>query len=82
MISKGKLLALLMVFAAAGTLAATGAFTTVQADRAANIQAVGDGSSLIQTQPANSSLAEKTGNQAAINFSNGKAKGTTRDSRR
>ncbi|ERG94186.1 MAG: hypothetical protein J07HQW2_00620, partial [Haloquadratum walsbyi J07HQW2] len=37
MIPKGKLLALLMIFTAVGGVAATGAFTTVEAERTADV---------------------------------------------
>ncbi|ERG92237.1 MAG: hypothetical protein J07HQW1_02272 [Haloquadratum walsbyi J07HQW1] len=47
MIPKGKLLALLLAFTAVGGLAATGAFTTVQADRTADVTAAGDSNALL-----------------------------------
>lgn len=45
---KGKLFALFAVFAAIGLVTASGAFTTVQADRTAEVSAAGDGSALLQ----------------------------------
>jgi hypothetical protein len=55
MIPKGKLLALLMVFGAVGTLAATGAFTTVEAERTADVNVEGDANALLQIVPAETS---------------------------
>ena len=52
MIPKGKLLALLLAFTAVGGLAATGAFTTVQADRTADVTAAGDSNALLAIDPA------------------------------
>ena len=52
MIPKGKLLALLLVFTAVGGVAATGAFTTVQAERTADVTATGDGDALLQITAA------------------------------
>ena len=53
MIPKGKLLALLMVFTAVGGLAATGAFTTVEAERTADVNVEGDAGALLAIQPTN-----------------------------
>jgi len=70
MIPKGKLLALLMVFTAVGGLAATGAFTTVEAERTADVDVAGDANALLAIQPAedpaNSSFIQQsdTSNQA------------------
>ena len=49
--AKGKLLALLLVFGAVGTLAATGAFTTVEAERTADVNVAGDANALLQIVP-------------------------------
>jgi len=51
MIPKGKLLALLMAFSAVGGLAATGAFTTVQAERTADVSVDGDANALLAIEP-------------------------------
>jgi hypothetical protein len=51
MIPKGKLLALLLAFTAVGGLAATGAFTTVQAERTADVNVDGDANALLAIQP-------------------------------
>ncbi|CCC40532.1 hypothetical protein [Haloquadratum walsbyi] len=51
MIPKGKLLALVLVFGAVGTLAATGAFTTVEAERTADVDVAGDANALLAIQP-------------------------------
>ncbi len=69
MIPKGKLLALLLAFTAVGGLAATGAFTTVQADRTADVQATGDADALLQIVPAsNTEFATNDNGQVEINF--------------
>ena len=52
MIPKGKLLALVLVFGAVGTLAATGAFTTVEAERTADVDVAGDANALLAITPA------------------------------
>jgi hypothetical protein len=51
MIPKGKLLALLLAFTAVGGLAATGAFTTVQAERTADVSVDGDANALLAIEP-------------------------------
>ncbi|ERG92241.1 MAG: hypothetical protein J07HQW1_02276 [Haloquadratum walsbyi J07HQW1] len=51
MISKIKLLALMAMLAAVGGLAATGAFTTVQAERTADVTVAGDANALLAIQP-------------------------------
>lgn len=48
---KGKLMVLLAVFAAIGIITATGAFTTVTADRSATVNVAGDASALVQLTP-------------------------------
>jgi hypothetical protein len=53
MIPKGKLLALLLVFTAVGGLAATGAFTTVEAERTATVNVDGDADALLAIEPKN-----------------------------
>ncbi|ERG92165.1 MAG: hypothetical protein J07HQW1_02200 [Haloquadratum walsbyi J07HQW1] len=50
--STGKLLSPLMIFATAGTLLATGAFTAVEAERTADIDVAGDANALLAIQPA------------------------------
>jgi len=70
MIPKGKLLALLLAFTAVGGLAATGAFTTVQADRTADVQAVGDANALLQLVPASNTefASNTTDGQVELDF--------------
>jgi hypothetical protein len=82
MIPKGKLLALLLVFTAVGGVAATGAFTTVQADRAASVSTSGDSSALLQIEPASGTeFAEKdSAGEVAINFNDNSANGVNLDS--
>jgi hypothetical protein len=56
-----------MTFAAVGGLAATGAFTTVQADRTADVQTAGDANAVLalQAEP-NTEFATNTGGQLKI----------------
>lgn len=56
---KGKLLALFVVFAAIGLVTATGAFTTVQAERTVEVSAAQDSDALLQLEPANSNNADE-----------------------
>jgi hypothetical protein len=49
---KGKLFALFAVFAAIGLVTASGAFTTVTAERTATVETAGDGAALLAIQPA------------------------------
>lgn len=49
---KGKLFALVAVFAAIGVVVATGAFTTVSADRTAEVNVAGDSAALLGLAPA------------------------------
>ena len=67
MIPKGKLLALLLAFTAVGGLAATGAFTTVQAERTADVSTTGDASALLalDAEP-NTEFAANTGGTLEI----------------
>ena len=60
---KGKLFALLAVFAAIGLVTASGAFTTVQADRTATVNVAGDSSALLALTPA----TEANGQYAYLN---------------
>lgn len=48
---KGKLFALFAVFAAIGLVTATGAFTTVSAERTAEVNVAGDGKALLEIEP-------------------------------
>lgn len=50
---KGKLFALLAIFAAIGLVTATGAFTSVSATRTATVNVAGDADALLQLQPHN-----------------------------
>ena len=49
---KGKMIALLAIFAAIGLVTATGAFTTVQAERTVSVNVAGDSAALLQLDPA------------------------------
>ncbi|SNR57301.1 hypothetical protein SAMN06264855_1172 [Halorubrum vacuolatum] len=55
MIPQGKLLALALVFAAVIGLAGTGAFTTVEADRTADVEVAGDAEALLGLQATDDS---------------------------
>jgi hypothetical protein len=55
--SSGKLFALLVVFVAIGLATATGAFTTVQADRTATVSVAGDEAALLALEPVPGSPA-------------------------
>ncbi|MFC6874315.1 hypothetical protein [Halobellus marinus] len=56
---KGKLFALFAVFAAIGLVTASGAFTTVQAERTAEVNTAGDANALLAIQPADSNNGEE-----------------------
>lgn len=83
MIPKGKVLALLMIFTAVGGVAATGAFTTVQAEREASVSTAGDGAALLQiTKADGSQFAEAGGSngELTINLANSDGDGLNLDS--
>jgi len=74
---KGKLFALVAVFAAIGVVAASGAFTTVSAERTATANVAGDSSALLQLDVVDSTYAEQssgtleidlTGNASGVNL--------------
>lgn len=52
---RGKLLALIAVVVAASMVTATGAFSSVKADRSANIEVAGDKNAYLAIQPSNDS---------------------------
>ncbi|MFB6148561.1 MAG: DUF1102 domain-containing protein [Halobacteriales archaeon] len=69
---KGKLFALLAVFAAIGVITGTGAFTTVSAERTATVSVAGDSSALLQLQASsgpNGGYATETAGQLEIDLS-------------
>lgn len=69
---KGKLLALVTIVAALGIVTATGAFTTVSAERTAEVSVAGDGAALLQLSPTdgpNGQYAGYDGNVFQIDFS-------------
>lgn len=66
---RGKLLALIAVVVAASMVAATGAFSSVQAERTAEINVVGDKNAYLAIYPANTSNG-----QAYATIKNGKFK--------
>jgi hypothetical protein len=63
---KGKLLALLVMFAAVAGLTATGAFTTVEAERTAEINATGDASALLGLEPQGSAISSTSGGELLL----------------
>ena len=72
MLPKGKLFALVMIFAAIGLITASGAFTTVQADRQADLTVTGDSAALLQLEPHSSTdLATDNPDELTINLSSG-----------
>ncbi|WP_311172952.1 hypothetical protein [Halobellus ordinarius] len=56
---KGKLFALFAVFAAIGLVTASGAFTTVTAERTAEVNTAGDGAALLAIQPADTANGDQ-----------------------
>jgi len=72
MIPKGKLLALFAIFLAIGGVAATGAFTTVSAERTADVSTAGDSSALLGLSAASGSeLAADGTDQVQITLDSG-----------
>lgn len=70
---KGKLFALFAIFAAIGLVTATGAFTTVEAQRTVAVDVAGDSSALLGLEPnstsPNDQYATTENNQIVIDFS-------------
>jgi hypothetical protein len=66
--AKGKLFALLAVFAAIGVVTATGAFTTVSAERTAQVNVAGDASALLALSPTDSEFSTTENNQLTIDL--------------
>jgi hypothetical protein len=65
--SKGKLLALIAIFAAVALVTGTGAFSTVEAERTADVNIAGDSSALLGLEPAGSGhLIDNQSNEVAI----------------
>lgn len=58
MLPKGKLAGLIAIFAAIGLITATGAFTTVTAERTATVSTAGDASALLALNPVNTDYAQ------------------------
>jgi hypothetical protein len=73
---KGKLLALVALVLAASMVMATGAFSTVTAERSVDVKVTGDKNAFLALQPSdgpNKAYAKMNGGQLAINL-NGEAK--------
>jgi hypothetical protein len=70
---KGKLFALLAVFAAIGLVAASGAFTTVEADRTATVNVAGDDAALLAIEPGpdNPEYLDDTGDEVEFDITAG-----------
>ena len=68
MIPNGKLLALVLAFAAVGGLVATGAFTSVEAERTADVEVGGDSGALLGLDPINSSSFVQNGDTSTDTF--------------
>lgn len=77
---RGKLFALLAIFVAISTVAVTGAFTTVEAERTVNVDTAGDDSALLQltaSDTPNGDFAEQDGGELQIDISNANQDATT-----
>jgi Protein of unknown function (DUF1102). len=68
MIPNGKLLALVLAFVAVGGLVATGAFTSVEAERTADVSVGGDQSALLGLDPIDSSSFVQNGDTSSDTF--------------
>lgn len=66
MLPKGKLAGLVAIFAAIGLITATGAFTTVSAERTATVSTAGDASALLAMNPVNDDYARIDGGTLEI----------------
>jgi hypothetical protein len=60
--SRGKLVALLAVFVAVGLVTGTGAFSTVEAQRTADVNVAGDSSALLGLEAGSSGLIQPSSN--------------------
>lgn len=71
---KGKLLVLIALFAAVGLITATGAFTTVEAERTATVDVAGDSAALLAMAPAdgdtNAGVVQEDNGQLTIDLQN------------
>jgi hypothetical protein len=76
---KGKLFALLAVFAAIGLVAASGAFTSVDAERTAEVNVSGDSSALlaITDGPDNSEYLNTNGDEVILDIAAGSQGGSS-----
>jgi ABC-type antimicrobial peptide transport system permease subunit len=79
--SKGKLLALVAIFAAVALVTGTGAFSTVEAERTADVNVAGDSSALLGLEPAgNGYLIQNQNGEIAITLAdNSNADGVNRN---
>ncbi|SEH45329.1 Protein of unknown function [Halopenitus malekzadehii] len=72
---KGKLLALVLVFGAITVVTATGAFTTVEAERTAEVNVAGDANALVGLEPGSGAGADgyvdDSGDEIQIDLSGG-----------
>jgi hypothetical protein len=70
---KGKLLALVVMFAAVGLITATGAFTTVEAERTATVDVAGDSNALLELEegPQAPSGVVADGQELSIDLTSG-----------
>jgi len=64
--SKGKLLALVVIFLAVGVVTGTGAFSTVEAQRTADINVAGDSGALLGLEAGTSGLIRSTNGEIEI----------------
>ena len=81
--AKSKIFALVLIFAAIGVAAGTGAFTTAEADRTAEVNVAGDANALLGIEQADSTggneLVDVDGSsqQVVLNLSNASNQGAT-----
>jgi hypothetical protein len=77
--SRGKLLALIAVFTAFGVVTGTGAFSTVEAQRTADVNVAGDSSALLGLEAGNSVLIENVDNEVTITLDSSNAAGVNQN---
>ena len=82
MSTRTRLLAVLVVFAAALLLVGAGAFTSATAERTVNVNVAGDGSALVQLEPhggPNGDYANISGGELEVTFDNVNADGVNQN---
>ena len=64
--SKGKLLALVVIFVAVALITGTGAFSTVEAERTADVNVAGDSDALLELKAGDSGLIRSSNGEVEI----------------